>query len=279
MTAADSDVYRVTILVTDVNEAPSMPMEARGGININGPLNINRYDEGGTGMVATYSTTGGDVGATVMWSLAGDDMDDFSIDANGVLTFNMTPDYEDPMDSNRDNIYAITVEADDGTNVDSQFVTVTVGNVTEDGAVTDEDETVTLSSMQPVVGTELTATLTDTGSGITGATWQWANSDASDGTFTDIPRATSMNYTPVDPDDVGMYLRATVSYTDTQGPKQKAAVTANAVAAEGGLLATYDSDSDGGISKAEFLAALDEYFDERIEKDTLLEVLDFYFDS
>ena len=277
--SADSDVYRVTILVTDVNEAPSMPMEARGGININGPLNINRYDEGGTGMVATYSTTGGDVGATVMWSLAGDDMDDFSIDANGVLTFNMTPDYEDPMDSNRDNIYAITVEADDGTNVDSQFVTVTVGNVTEDGAVTDEDETVTLSSMQPVVGTELTATLTDTGSGITGATWQWANSDASDGTFTDIPRATSMNYTPVDPDDVGMYLRATVSYTDTQGPKQKAAVTANAVAAEGGLLATYDSDRDGGISKAEFLAALDEYFDERIEKDTLLEVLDFYFDS
>ena len=36
--------------------------------------------------------------------------------------------------------------------------------------------------------------------------------------------------------------------------------------AEGGLLATYDSDSDGGISKAEFLAALDEYFDERLRR-------------
>ena len=56
--AADSDVYRVTILVTDVNEAPSMPEEERGGINITGPSNISRYDEGGTGMVANLQHYG-----------------------------------------------------------------------------------------------------------------------------------------------------------------------------------------------------------------------------
>ena len=69
-------------------------------------------------------------------------------------------------------------------------------------------------------------------------------------------------------DDAGNYLRATASYTDAEGSGKSAqAATANAVAAEGegGLLATYDSDSDGGISKAEFLAALDDYFEVTVQ--------------
>ena len=122
---ANSDIIRVTILVTDVNEAPSMPMEARGGIHINGPPSINRYNEMRTDMVATYSTTGGEAGATVTWSLDGDDRADFRISSAGELTFRAIPDYEDPMDSNTDNIYSITVEVQDDTtpnpNVDTLF--------------------------------------------------------------------------------------------------------------------------------------------------------------
>ena len=288
--SADSDVYRVTILVTDVNEAPSMPMEARGGININGPLNIPRYDEGGTGMVATYSTTGGDVGAMVMWNLAGDDMDDFSIDANGVLTFKMTPDYEDPMDSNRDNIYAITVEADDGTNVDSQFVTVTVGNVNEDGAVTDElsfdsDVIERMVAEDAMAGDNVGDPVMAAGGLGSQLTYSLDGADASSftidvmgqimvGTGTDLDYETKVTYT------VMVTARGTADDGTAEVAMTTVTVTVtNVDEAEGGLLATYDSDSDGGISKAEFLAALDEYFDEKIEKDTLLEVLDFYFDS
>ena len=224
-------------------------------------------------------------GGTLTYTLGGADVASFDIDPDtGQITVRAgtTLDFESEKQS-----YTVTVTATDSFGAsDTITVTVTVINVDEDG-------TVTLSSMQPVVSTELTANLEDpdgpagaaiplTSTEITGATWQWARSDAMDGAYTGIPGATSMNYTPV-AGDVGMYLRATASYTDGEGSGKSAEmVSANAVAAvaaEGGLLATYDTDIDGGISKAEFLAALDDYFDEKIDKDTLLEVLDLYFDS
>ena len=76
--------------------------------------------------------------------------------------------------------------------------------------------TVTLSTMQPVVGTEITATLTDPDDSITGTTWQWASSDAMDGTFTPIEGAMSSMYTP-EAADANKYLRATAMYDDGEG--------------------------------------------------------------
>ena len=288
---ADSDVYRVTILVTDVNEAPSIPMEDRGGININGPLNIPRYDEGGTGMVATYSTTGGDVGATVMWSLAGDDMDDFSIDANGVLTFNMTPDYEDPMDSNRDNIYAITVEADDGTNVDSQFVTVTVGNVNEDGAVTDElsfdsDMIERMVAEDAMAGDNVgDPVMAASGLG-SQLTYSLGGADASSftvdsmgqimvGTGTDLDYETKVTYTVIvtarggtADDGTAEVAMTTVTVTvtkvdETVGPEP-----------DGGILAMYDANDNSLIERSEAVGAvLDFLLLNEITRDQAIEVV------
>ena len=206
---ANSDIIRVTILVTDVNEAPSMPEEARGGIHINGPLNVNRYDEGRTDMVGTYSTTGGEAGATVAWSLDGDDRADFRISNTGVLTFRAVPDYEDPMDSNLDNIYSITVEATDGTNVDTLFVTVTVGNVDEEGMLT-------VTSERPAVDRMITAMVED-GDGIIGSvTWTWSMADALNGTYSAISGADEAMYT-VTEDDVDMFLQVKATYEDGHG--------------------------------------------------------------
>ena len=142
-----------------------------------------------------------------------------------MLTFVSAPDYEMPMDMGGDNMYMVTVMADDGTNMDTQDVTVTVTNVDEMG-------TVTLSPMQPRVGTPIMATLTDPDDGITGTTWQWASSDMMDGTYTDIAGAMSDSYTPVVDVDENMYLRATAMYTDGHGPdKSKMAMSANMVIA------------------------------------------------
>ena len=75
------------------------------------------------------------------------------------------------------------------------------------------------------------ATLTDLDDGITGTTWQWANSSDMS-TWTDIEDATSDAYTPVD-DDAGSYLQATAMYTDGEGSGKMASgmsaqqVTAN----------------------------------------------------
>ena len=290
---ADSDVYRVTILVTDVNEAPSIPMEDRGGININGPLNIPRYDEGGTGMVATYSTTGGDVGATVMWSLAGDDMDDFSIDANGVLTFNMTPDYEDPMDSNRDNIYAITVEADDGTNVDSQFVTVTVGNVNEDGAVTDElsfdsDVIERMVAEDAMAGDNVGEPVMAAGGLASQLTYSLDGADASSftidvmgqimvGTGTDLDYETKVTYT----------VMVTARGTADDGTAEEAMTTVTVTVTnvdetvgpepDGGILAMYDANDNNLIERSEAVnAVLDFLVRNEITRDQAIEVVTAY---
>ena len=59
------------------------------------------------------------------------------------------------MDSNKDNIYEVTVVASDGGgNEAMKYVTVKVTNVEEAGKVT-------LPGGQPQVGTEITAVLTD----------------------------------------------------------------------------------------------------------------------
>ena len=113
------------------------------------------YAENGTGTVATYSANG-----TPAWGLAGDDAEDFSIDASsGVLTFASPPDYETPTDANRNNIYdlrvvaTITADANDPTSATvtgTRAVTVAVTDVNEapvaaaDEAETDEGTEVTI---------------------------------------------------------------------------------------------------------------------------------------
>jgi len=132
-------------------------------------------------------------------------------------------------------------------------VTVTVTNVDEDG-------TVTLSSMTPLVSTELTATLSDPDGMVSGASWQWSRSMTMGGTFTDISGATSASYTPV-ADDATYYLKATASYTDGHGSGKSAMSTAVLVSTSAGdpLIAKYDADNSGTIELSEVLTAIDEY--------------------
>ena len=289
--AADSNVYRVTIVVTDVNEAPSMPEEARGGININGPLNINRYEEGSMAVVATYSTTGGDAGATVMWSLDGDDMDDLSIDANGMLTFDMTPDYEDPTDDNGDNIYTVTVEAIDGANVDSQFVAVTVVNVDEMGVATLWADATTALTMPPQVGDTITGAVMDPDGNpndtlpiamdttITDVMWQWSMSDMMEGTYHDIAGATDAAYMVMDA-DAEMYLKATAMYEDGHGPGKDAYVMTMMVGgAEPPPMDIVDqyAGEDGMVDRSEAVQAVLDYLIHRtISRDDAVAVVTAY---
>ena len=83
---------------------------------------------------------------------------------------------------------------------------------TTDDAAADQMGMVTLSTQAPMVGTAITATLTDADGGVTGQMWQWEKSmDKS--SWMDITGAMAMSYTPV-VTDMGYYLRVTVTYTD-----------------------------------------------------------------
>ena len=126
-----SDSVDVTIKVTGVDEAP---MIAVGGLAISGTTRVD-YAEDGRDAVATYVASGPDADMAT-WSLEGDDAADFRITSTGVLTFVRAPDYENPADADGDNVYMVTVNADDGTYTDAQDVTVTVTNVDELGTLT-----------------------------------------------------------------------------------------------------------------------------------------------
>ena len=125
VTAADpsglSATVTVTIEVTDVDEAPMIMV---GGLAISGDRSVEV--EEGTTAVDTYTAAGPNA-AMATWTLSGDDMALFAISSAGVLTFRTAPDY----DADGDNVYMVTVEADDGTYMDTHEVTVTVTEVDE----------------------------------------------------------------------------------------------------------------------------------------------------
>ena len=88
---------------------------------------------------------------------------------------------------------------------DMLTLTVTVTNVDEPGVVTFDG--------MPQVDVVLTATLTDPDGSVSAEAWSWSKSATAGGTFTTIGGATDASYTPAAA-DVGMFLKAAVTYTD-----------------------------------------------------------------
>ena len=125
------------------------------------------YVENGTETVATYSVA---PGTTVTWSLEQtDDYDDFSIDSGGALTFSSAPNFELPTDGDPDNIYKLTVQATEGTEIGRRDVTVTVTNTNDTpdpgdpiDVTIDEDGAVTISVLEDASDDDPNATLTVT---------------------------------------------------------------------------------------------------------------------
>ncbi len=259
----------VTIMVNPIDEVPDIVV---GGLAISG-MSSPSYAENGMAAVATYTASGPDA-ASAAWWLEGDDAGDFMLN-DGILTFRNSPNYEMPADADTDNTYMVTLKANDGTYMDTHDVTVMVTNMDEDG-------TVTLSTEDPRVDAELTATLTDDDGGVIGVTWQWASSDAMDGTYADIAGATSDSYTPVD-GDANMYLRATANYTDGHRPGKTAqkettgAVTVTACAGLLPVVVEYDTNTSCRIDKDELVNAVFDYEITRtLSKNDLTELIFSY---
>ena len=220
---ADGDnVYEVTLEANDVTYTASRAVSVTvTDVDELGTLtgtNSVSVMEGATDVLATYVIIGGPATVRIAAIREGADADQFVFAVNAArdgldLSFSSTPDYEAPADADGDNTYEVTVKVTAGGEETMVAVTVTVTNVEEDG-------TVTLSPESPVVGSPVTATLTDSDGGITDLTWIWETSSdmatwsAAPGTATS--EGTTSTYTSVD-DDVDDYLRATASYTDSYG--------------------------------------------------------------
>ena len=181
------------------------------------------FAENKTAPVATFFAYDQD-GDDIRWSLGGPDDDLFAID-EGELAFREPPNYEDPQSATSGvslaerNVYRVTVRAGGGTH----DVAVRVTDVDEPG-------TASIDRRQPQVSRPLSASLSDEDEVVSGQRWQWARSEDRT-TWTDIEGATSPRRGPAEADE-GMYLRATVTYSDKFGPgKTASAVSARRVEA------------------------------------------------
>ncbi|WP_242126643.1 cadherin domain-containing protein [Sphingobium sp. Sx8-8] len=122
-TATDSQAIAVT--VTNVNEPPVITSNG-GGATAQIQMNENLSS------VTTVKATDPDAGDHVVYSIGSSpDGALFSIDAaTGALAFITPPDYENPTDSNHDNVYQLRVYATDASGLqDYQDISVSILNV------------------------------------------------------------------------------------------------------------------------------------------------------
>ena len=209
-----SDIARATPLVR--NHAPEFDL----GESATLAVDEEEPPDNHVGSAVTATDPEGD---TLTYSLSGTHASSFDLDAsNGQIAVGSgtTLDYESGLRE-----YSVIVSVhdrldtdgdQDTTNDDSIDVTINVNNVDETG-------TVSMSTTWPRGRTTLSASLTDPDGSVSDTSWQWARSANGSTGWRDIVRARSNRYTPV-ANDVGNYLRATVTYTDGHDSGKEAAV-------------------------------------------------------
>ena len=151
---------------TPTNSAPTIT---------NTVFNISVAENQTSAFTISASDSDGD---TLSYSLSGTDSALMSVSSSGVVTFNTAPDFENPSDSNADNVYEVTATVSDGSLTDSENFMVTVTNDTSDD-VTTEGFNGTLVAAGPVQGATVCIQV-NTGN-CTGA--QYTTTTAQDGTF------------------------------------------------------------------------------------------------
>ena len=233
-----ADNITVTITATNVNEAPVVTGRAELSVveGITGAAYVGLPDAPGideepdpTNQQNEYVYEEPDhLDSIASWTLEGDDADAF--DHSGrfeprYLQFKVPPDYENPTDMNRDNVYEVTLVATDtdplrtGAGIGKVNVWLTVTNVDEKGKVvftageTADPEKMLVAQVQDP--DDHGGDLGGPYQGVHIVSWQWSRSqtDAAGTEFEDIVGATTNSYTPED-SDRGYYLRATATYTD-----------------------------------------------------------------
>jgi hypothetical protein len=129
VTASDgvtTDTQILAVTVQNLNDNPPVITSYLGAATVGVSVNEN------TTAVTTITATDADAGTTLTYSISGIDAPAFTINSTtGVLGFVTAPNFESPTDAGADNSYLVIVTASDGTNTDTQTITVSVQNLTD----------------------------------------------------------------------------------------------------------------------------------------------------
>lgn len=233
----------VTITATNVNEAPSVRGEAELSVN---EVDSSKKDSDVTKFVGLgyelnaagdaqemndsnlYHRDEEDAIDRATWPdnpIAGRDgrFFEYSVPDNGIgrrLHFKETPDYESPMDFDKDNVYEVTITVmDRAGDAGTKNIRITVMNVNEAG-------TLKLSPEQPDDGMPVIAELIDPDGVVSITDWQWAatttRSATSGQVFPDLEGVFNPDHdglidgatTDMWTGEVGEFLHARVYYRD-----------------------------------------------------------------
>ena len=146
-------------------------------------------------------------------------------------------DFENPVDSNTDNVYIIEVVADDGHGLIVRMdLEITVTDIDEPGSLI-------ISVSNPRVGSELAATLNDPDGDPATVSWQWQRADAPvNPVWVNISGATSTTYTVIAA-DLGKVLRAEAHYQSADGIDQNVHSAATLVVRAANQLPMFPSET------------------------------------
>ena len=151
------NTYELNISASDGISAVSASLELRVSVtdvNDNKPQFSKSSEtifvfEDDSGTVYTADATDPDISDSLTYSISGTDASLLSIDsASGALSFKTPPDYENPSDTNGDNVYELSITASDGVNSAKLSLKATVINLNDsaprfasmnDSAVADEN--------------------------------------------------------------------------------------------------------------------------------------------
>ena len=138
----------IEVTVAPINDAPV--------INAASEFSVNETIQS----VATISATDVDQD-DLTYSLSGTDAELFAISSTGVLTFVSSPDFENPADSDANNIYDLTVTVSDGSLIDEQAIAISILDVDDNDTTAPTISSFTFSPTSIDVSTQAqTVTLT-----------------------------------------------------------------------------------------------------------------------
>ena len=162
---------------------------------------------------AVYTATDPEGSNVARWSVGGRDGGDFFITQGGTLYFRSPPDYESPADSDRDNVYEVTIQPSDGRNNGAYPVTVTVTNVNEAPDYHDHQPDIAfMPAGEPVTSTAVTP------SGATdpeGGTVTWLAAGPNDGSLFIIDEGGRFSFREENPPDFDNPARCWKATTST----------------------------------------------------------------
>ena len=180
------------------------------------------------------NTTSGTVGTvtatdpenqTVVYSVEGTGADDFNHDFSlDSSTGAITVKSDATIDFETKSSYTVSIKATDTAGSNSAVeVTINVTNADDVGSVE-------LSAGTPALSEPVTASVSDQDIPVTVQSWSWGRGTTRTGSFSLISGEDTASYTPVQ-QDLGMFLRASASYTDSFGSGKSAQATSFAVSA------------------------------------------------